>query len=113
VCAFQWLSANKAIQEYLDKSRQESCLVRYENIIAGPESRSAEIEKIFSFIGINRDAIGQLGLDKLPVVQATHLPIPERWRKREGVILPLIENPKIAKMCNRLGYDKGRAKEWL
>jgi hypothetical protein len=43
VCAFQWYSANNAVQGYLKKSGQSSCRVAYENITGSLASRTAEI----------------------------------------------------------------------
>lgn len=114
VCAFQWYSGNRAIQEYVDnKGKKQHCLVKYENIIGNVESRMTQIGRILDFVGINQNTLNQLQLDKLPIIQATQTPQPYRWKKRESILLPLLDSPKISRMCARLGYDKDRIEEWL
>lgn len=113
VCAFQWYSANKAIQEYIDNATRKVHQTKYENIVRSLDSRVREIGRIIDFIGISQDAIKDLSLDKLPVVQATQPPKPYRWKKRRDILLPIINNPKISRMSTKLGYDKERVEEWL
>jgi len=113
VCAFQWLSANKAIRGYLKKSQKKYCWVKYENMISNLELRKKEINKILDFMGLGSEAIEQLSLDKLPIVQATQVPRVYRWKKRKNIILPLLEDSKIYEMAAELGYDKNNNEEWL
>ena len=113
VCAFQWYSSNKSIQEYLDNHKESRCLVRYENILKGLGSRMQEIEKIVDLLGEPRDCIGQLGLDQLPVIQATDQPRPFRWKKRQGELLPLLDRREIREMSAQLGYDYDKMGEWF
>lgn len=113
VCAFQWYSANRAIQEYLDNHKESRCLVRYENIVKGLASRRQEIEKIVDFIKAPIDCIGQLQLERLPVIQATDQPRPFRWEKRQGQLLPFLKRREIKGMCAQLGYDDDNIGEWF
>ncbi|MBU0547951.1 MAG: sulfotransferase [Candidatus Omnitrophica bacterium] len=113
VCAFQWVSANRALQEYLNKSKKQYLQVKHENIIKNLESRKKEINKILSFIGIRRSAVNQLNLSRLPVIQATSAPKAYRWKKRINILAPLISNPVIANMSFQLGYKRDRIEEWL
>jgi hypothetical protein len=113
VCAFQWISANRALQEYLNKSKKQYLQVKYENIINNLESRNEEISKILKFIGISPSAANQLNLGRSPVIQATKAPKAYRWKKRINMLTPLLNNPVIIKMSSQLGYKKDRIKEWL
>jgi len=113
VCAFQWHSSNKAIQEYVASQKESPCLIRYEDLIKGLGSRMQEIEKIIDFIGVSRRCVGQLGLDNLPVVQATEEPLPFRWKNRQGRLLPLLKKRQIKEMSAQLGYDKIKTSEWF
>lgn len=113
VCAFQWFSANKAIQTYLDNHKESYCRVRYEDIIKGLESRTRAIEKIIAFIGVPPDCIDRLELDNLPVVQATEEPRPFRWKNRARQLLPLLEKSQIRDASAQLGYDKIKTGEWF
>lgn len=113
VCAFQWCCSNKALLEYFKKSRKEYYRVRYEDIIGGLESRKEEIEGIVKFLGINVDAVGLLGLDKLAVVQATDDPQPYRWKKRKDLLLPLLNDPQLSGISEELNYSTENIKEWF
>ncbi len=113
VCAFQWYSSNKAIQKYLGNQTKRHCFIRYENIIKGLGARRQEIEKIVDFVGASTDCIGQLELDRLPVIQATDQPRPFRWKKRQDQLLPLLEKSQIREMSAQLGYDKIKTGEWF
>ncbi|MDD5560817.1 MAG: hypothetical protein PHT50_01600 [Candidatus Omnitrophica bacterium] len=113
VCAFQWYSSNKAIQKYLEDHNGESCFIRYEDITKSLVSRAREIEKIADFMGGLCDCIGRLGLDRLPVIQATEEPRPFRWKDRQEQLLPLLQINQIRQMCAQLGYDKDNFGEWF
>jgi hypothetical protein len=113
VCGFQWYSANRAIQEYLNQRENQHCRVSYENIIKSLDSRKKEIVKIMNFIGMGSSVIKQLELDKLPIVQATEIPQLYRWKKRANILLPIINSPKISEMSVRMGYNKKDIGEWF
>ncbi len=113
VCAFQWYSANKNIHEYINNDIIRHYQVKYENIVGNLKLRYSEIKKITDFIGIDKDIIETLGLDRLPVIQATQSPQFYRWKKRKDIILPLLNDSKVSKMCSELGYDKENLEEWL
>ena len=113
VCAFQWHDANRAMQKYLHKGKKQYCLIRYESLIRSSESRRKEIGKILDFLGMRSDVVRRLELDVLPVIQATKKPQPFRWKRRKGLLVPLLDSPEISKMCVWLGYDKNNLKEWF
>lgn len=113
VCAFQWYSANMAIQKYLNKSQKQYCLINYEYIIKSSESRTIEIDKIKNFIGIKGCIAKLLTQDNLPIVQATEIPQLYRWKKRKDALFSILNSPKISEMSSRLGYNKDNIKEWF
>lgn len=113
VCAFQWCSANKAVQEYKRTSGKQNCQVRYENIIANDALRKQEIEKILDLSGIPQISIHQMSLNSLPVIQATYPPFPFRWKKKEAILKPVLESSSVNDVCVQLGYDRARMEEWL
>jgi len=113
VCAFQWYSANAAIQQYLDKTKMKYCSVKYENIIGSAATRAKEMVKLINFIGLKAAAFKDLDLDRLPVVQATEPPKNYRWKKREGMLLPFLVDARIAAMSESLGYRQDKLKEWF
>lgn len=112
ICAFQWYSANKTITEYINYSKNKFCRAKYENIVRGVKSRTKEIRKIIDFLDIGHNIIEELHLDRLPVVQVTHPPQIYRWKKRKDMILPLLNDSKISKLCSELGYDKENTETW-
>ena len=112
VCAFQWYSAHNALQEYFIQSKKQYCLVRYENILKSQGAMMDEIGKIIDFIGASRGVLPHLGLDTLPITQATQIPQPFRWRKRKDMLLPLLDDPLMFDACVRLGYNKDAFEEW-
>jgi hypothetical protein len=65
------------------------------------------------FLGLDRGPVKHLGLDKLPVVQATQPPQACRWKKREDILLPLLDDPKISGMAGKLGYRKNNIEGWF
>lgn len=113
VCAFQWYSANRAIQGYFNKMEKQYCLVKYEDIVRSLKSRMDEMARIIDFIGARHDVIKQLRLDKLPVVQATEAPEHFRWKIRKDMLMPLLGYTRIFEMCSRLGYSRDVMREWL
>jgi hypothetical protein len=114
VCAFQWYSANKAIQDHIRGSGKINSLqVKYENIISGKGRRLTEVKKIFDFIGLDKKGVGELELDELPVIQATKDPKPYRWKARERLLTPLLKDKRICRMARSLGYDIRNTKEWF
>lgn len=114
VCAFQWYSANKAIQDHIKAGgKRNSLQVKYENIISGKGRRLTEIKRIFDFLGFDEKDIPTLGLGKLPVVQATKSPKPYRWKARSSLLVPLLKDKRICRMARSLGYDIRNTKEWF
>ncbi|MDD4938826.1 MAG: hypothetical protein PHE18_06380 [Candidatus Omnitrophica bacterium] len=113
VCAFQWYSANYESGEYLRKSGRRCCRVKYENMIAGIDSITGEFDKIMDFFGPGAGRVTDLGLHKLPVVQATEPPRIYRWKTREDMLLPLLDDHKTADMAKELGYNKNNVEEWF
>jgi hypothetical protein len=114
VCAFQWYCANKAVKEYLDGHEQsEYCSVKYENITGGRDKLRSEIKKILGFAGLDEKDLDGLGLDQLPVIQATQAPRPYRWKTRELILSPLLAQPDISRLTGELGYDQANTGEWL
>ena len=113
VCAFQWYSANYAIQEYLARGKSECCTVKYENLIRSPLDRKREFTKILDFMGLDTDYIEAMDIEHLPIVQATVPPKPYRWHNRKEIIIPQLEEEKIVQMSHKLDYRIDKLEEWL
>lgn len=113
VCAFQWYSANRAIQEYINKGKKQHCLVRYEDLNRSHGLGMDEIGRISDFVGAPLTILKKSEFDKMPFIQATHPPGPYYWKKREDILLPLVDDRKISSMCAELGYDRNKIEEWM
>lgn len=113
VCAFQWHSANAEILDNLGSSRQNSCTVHFEDIIRSNTTRKNEFARMLAFMGIPAQQVDLLGLDNLPVVQATLPPQLYRWKKRQDLISRLLDDPKILAIGERLGYHRDSMESWL
>ena len=114
VCAFQWCFANKTIQEYMRNGTIQYIQIKYENIAGNFELRYSEMKRIIDFMGMDKEFIKALELERLPLVQATHSPqFSYRWKKRRNIISPLLNNFKIYETYNNLGYNKENIEEWI
>ncbi len=100
VCLNQWLSAHKAIRDsHVPRTR-----ISFEQFLSDP-TRSMKIITDFLHLDELRTA------RELPVVMATEVPKPERWRKREREILYLGEREDVREMMQVLGYEMPRERE--
>ena len=75
--------------------------------------KKEELEKMLEFIGLPRDTIKELDLERLPPIQATATPAPCRWKKRKSILLPILKDSRISELCMTLGYDREKAETWL
>ena len=102
ICAFQWASANRIILddlEQLPRDRWIAC--EYEDLTDRTEE---SVRRICGFAGLEVDPRLLERLNSpLPLSRYTHTaPDPDKWRKNEADILPLL-NP---------GHDFGVASVW-
>jgi hypothetical protein len=113
VCAFQWHSANAEILDSLAVSRLWSCVVKFEDIIRSVSSRREEFGRMLDFMGLPAGQAEDLPLERLPVVQSTLPPQLYRWKKRQDIIMKLLDNPKVVAMGEELGYCREGMEGWL
>jgi hypothetical protein len=103
ICAFQWASANAIILDdlaHLPGERWTAC--SYEELTADPER---VIEKICSFAGLAvDDRLRRRIQGDLPLSRFTHTaPDPDKWRKNEDRILPVLDSVKeVWERCRRV-----------
>ncbi len=114
VCLFQWLSANRAIKDYLSREKGvEFCHVRYEDLVNGIEKRRVEFKRILEFLGFDNSVSKSMKIEPLPVVQATEAPRQSRWKGREDMLKPLVlGNAEAIAISEDLGYLKKDIDEW-
>jgi hypothetical protein len=90
ICAFQWDSANRVILDDLEKLPPERWLAcQYDDLTQRTEPL---IRKICEFAGLDLDdRLVQHISGALPLSRLTQTaPDPEKWRKNETVILPVL-----------------------
>lgn len=93
VCLQQWLSANEAA---LNRPVARHT-VKFERLL-GPTMKD-EVAELLRYLGLRPWSFKQLGM-----VMATEDPVPNRWRRRQDVIMQLAERPDAASMMGALGY---------
>lgn len=100
VCARQWIACNAAVLEHEAQGRVPYLRVRYEDLIARPETT---LRQIAAFIGESYErAFGHLG-GRLPQINAVSAPEAEKWRRQNGAAIERVL-PLMAEMMERLGY---------
>lgn len=103
VCAFQWVSANRAILNSVQTGESDGYLpIRFEDILRSPEHREKAYNRITSFMGVGSLKALQRNL---PVVMATKPPMPDRWRLRSKVLMPVLHSSAVEEMALKLGYE--------
>jgi hypothetical protein len=102
ICAFQWASANRIILDDLQQLPADRWLAcDYADLTA----RTADtVTRICEFAGLETDArLRQRLTEELPLSRLTQTPPdPDKWRKNEAEILPLLEQ----------GHDSRAAETW-
>ncbi len=112
VCAFQWASNNAAILDFLDGSKIEHCMIRFEEIVNTFETRSLAFSRIAEFLGVGGNVWKIMDHD-LPVIQRTNMPYPFRWKRREREILNVINSADLARLSDSLGYPVKNKERWI
>jgi len=111
VCAHQWASAHEAILSFLDRTDCESFQLRFEDIVGLEESRVAHFRRLFEWLGVAMDPwILKTVHDGIPPVMATSRPRHRRWYERADLLGPVIAQPRIQAVAERLGY--GEPETW-
>jgi len=113
VCAFQWKSAHKHIQEHIKQGKKPVLFVSYEDFIKSYNSRCSILEAICAFIEIDVATLNNVELQTLPLVQVTRAPKRYRWKKRAQQLLPVLKDPEMGKICSFLGYNFEEKGNWI
>lgn len=107
IAAFQWESANRIALDDLGRlDRDRWTTVTYEQLTGNPR---ATIERLAKFIGIGVDAgLAQRLAAPLPPSRQTNAAAdPQKWRRHEAEILPLLSSPGVAATLARLRALQG------
>ena len=109
VCANQWAGAHRSVLDTLGPHTADEVLrVPFEQIL-DPTARERTLRSVFAFAGIPQPSRPV----SLPVVMATARPRPARWRHRDGIVLPAVDQPGTMEVAEELGYRKGEEDRWV
>jgi hypothetical protein len=106
VCAFQWLSAYSHILAQLPLHSDPVLMVKHEDLV-NPATAESAFNKLFEFIGVEPEVKPSL-LTSRPIM-ASETPAPARWLRRQQEISPLLQDPLLRPVAERLGYDLNSA----
>jgi hypothetical protein len=102
VCSFQWLSAHRAL---LAERDLEVFRIKFEDIVRDSYSRRRIFDELFCWLGCALDQpIRSLLEGELPIVMATQAPATRQRRERTELIEPLLCDPRVIEVMERLGY---------
>jgi hypothetical protein len=104
VCAFQWKSANRAVQTALQTRALPYLRIKFENLVSGVDSRKAVLRAVCRFLAVDFGAFRRPFLEAPPVIQATNPPNSERWLLRRATLLPLLGDRQLQEECSAMGY---------
>lgn len=93
VCLNQWLSAHRAVLD----SGVPTLRLCFEDFLAHP---AQQMRRVTDHLGLPELALP----DALPVLMATEKPRPQRWHKREQLLLTMGERREVRAMMAALGY---------
>lgn len=102
VCAFQWRSAYSHILSQIQFVNDPIIHLKHEDLVnanRGP----GELERLMQFLGVT-EFRKPPQLTTRPIM-ASEAPAPARWRRREDVILPVLEDTELRSVAERLDYD--------
>ena len=111
VCAFQWLSAYRSIEDFKIKTSDPIFSVAYEDLISpqGPEV----FQKLIDFSGVSPKAASEWDADQ-PVV-TVQPPSPGKWKKRGAQITALLrqhQGGSALELAEKLNYDSKNLEAW-
>ncbi|WP_217913954.1 sulfotransferase [Miltoncostaea marina] len=104
VCALQWRSAHEAALDAAGELGADRHTVRYEDLVGPPPARAAAARALEGWLGIPAGELEPLVVEGLDPVMATAPPRPGRWRAREAELAPVLADPAVLGLAERLGY---------
>lgn len=102
VCAFQWVSAHRAVLADGDADR---FTLRFEDVLGGPARQGAAMDALSDWLGVavHHELTGVLARG-LPAVMATHQPRHRRWFARAELLGPVCARDDVQATVAALGY---------
>jgi len=108
ICAFQWLSAARGVQEALRRTpalRRTMFRLPFEKVVGSVTDRMQAVDMLSQWLDIGLDpALREAFRRSLPPIMSTARPRRRRWFKRAALLSPLLERDEIRDMMACLGY---------
>ncbi|MGN6783375.1 MAG: hypothetical protein ACTHJH_17965 [Marmoricola sp.] len=109
VCAQQWASSHRAILESLYSS---DCLrVSYAHLTGDRHLRTAALRGILEYAGVTLTARPRTPAMQRPMI-TTVAPPPRRWSLRDDTIVPVLHDPAIRDVSERLEEEAELQATW-
>jgi hypothetical protein len=106
VCAFQWLSAHRAILEETQSAvKSDTFRLPFEALIGDAGRREASLTRLAAWWDVPADSLTRAAAAGLQPIMATSTPRKLRWMDKSLELAPALKNPCIGIMMKELGYD--------
>lgn len=103
VCAFQWRSAHEAL---LRDGPADRFRLRFEDVLGSPDRQAGVLLRLSHWLGVEvEQELARVLGSALPLVMATETPRHRRWFDRFDLLAPLLAEPTLSELMERIGYD--------
>ena len=105
VCAFQWWSAHEAILQFVRDTDVDYRRVKFESIVGGEETRVRTFTDVHEWcVGTADAAFLAAAARSFRPVMAVTAPRPNRWRRNQNILEPVLRDKRIRALAAELGY---------
>lgn len=114
VCGFQWSSAHQATLDFLERHPEvERITIRFEDLIRDEASRRGTLARALDWLGVDLAPLETIASNGLPPVMQTDRPSKGRWKRHVDKLKPVMENQRVWRTAERLGYQKDDEANWI
>ena len=109
----QWLETSTHILTFIEDKETKVLKVRYEDLIANEDLFMSTLKSIQNFLGCNFES-KSIKFKSLPPIMSTTPPQKNKWRRREKLILDIINDEQLINVARTLGYNANQldSMEW-
>ena len=111
VCGFQWRSAHEAVLEYVDQQNVDYFSLFFEDLVGDTPRRGEVIDALAQWLNVSPVNMYR-SITAMPRIMSTRVPYPGRWREYEETLAPVLDDPHLLNVTERLGYDLSR-RNWI
>ena len=99
VCAWQWKNSQETILDWVEQHKPETFYLRYEDLIGNLAQPAEIVGRLCKWLNLSNT----ISMSN-SVVNASKPPSMYRWKLRSNTILPILEEPEIKILAERLDY---------